>query len=191
MNGSLGVASLVLFFLPAPVAAQAANAKGGSPVEVASSGGAAEPVQSFHDLALRIRPGHQVRIEDQAGASMTGRLTRLTPNEITIENEDGERLFASQDVRTVSRRHGSARWGALIGAGALATLGAISECRGGEDKYCGEGVGMGLIFGAGLGACAGALILRTTTVYGAGEKQAFLSPVLSRHAVGVHAGLSW
>ncbi len=172
------VASLAILLLPAPGVAQSMDEK-------------AQPLESFQDLALRVQLGNQVRIEDNSGVRITGRLTRLSPDEIAIEAESGERLFASRDVRVVSRRQGSILRGALIGAGALAALGAISECRGGKNHYCGEGLGMGLIFGAGLGGCTGSFFPRTTTVYRARERQAFLSPVLSRQGVGVRVGLSW
>ncbi len=178
MRECFHIAALVVLLLPAPSVAQATDES-------------ARPLESFHDLALRVQLGHQVRIEDNSGVRITGRLTRLSPDEIAIEAEGGERLVASRDVRVVSRRQGSILRGALIGAGSLAALGAISECRGGKNHYCGEGLGMGLIFGAGLGGCAGSFFPRLTTVYRAPKRQASLSPVLSRHAVGVRVGLSW
>ena len=51
------------------------------------SPGLAQPLRSFQDLALRVNLGDRLRIEDQSGARTTGRLTRLTRDEITITDE--------------------------------------------------------------------------------------------------------
>jgi hypothetical protein len=159
-------------------------------VLLAPSPGSAQQLQAFQDLAPRIKLNDRLQIEDQSGARITGRLARLTSDEIAIQTNVGEQRFTSADVRSVAVRHGSGRWGALIGAGVGAVVGAALECGGGEHEYCSEGVVMLGIFGTGVGAAVGAFIPRTTTVYRT-RKQAFASPVFSRRAIGVVASLRW
>ena len=191
MNKSSHVAFLALLILGGPNAAQARDEIRGSGILAALNQESAQAPMSFQDLATSIKPGDQVRIEDHAGARITGRLTRLTPDEIRIEAGGSEQVMASRDVRVVSRLQGSVRRGMLIGMGVMVPLLAFSECRGGKNHYCGEGLEWGVVLGAGLGACAGGLLPRTTTVYRAGKGEARLAPVLSRHAVGIRAQLSW
>jgi hypothetical protein len=103
------------------------------------SHGLAQPLQSFQDLARRIKVNDRLQIEDQSGARITGRLARLTRDEVAIQTNGGEQRFTSADVRSVAVRRGSGRWGALIGAGVGAVVGAALECGGGEHDECGGG----------------------------------------------------
>ena len=97
-------------------------------VWLAPSVGAAQVLQSTQDLALRINLEDQLRIEDGSGVRTTGRLTRLTPDAITIQTEAGEKRFESDTVREVAVRGHAMRKGALIGAGVFAVLGVIANC---------------------------------------------------------------
>ena len=88
--------------------------------------GLAQVLQSFEDLALRVNLDDQLQVEDQLGVKATGRLTRLTRDEIAIQTEAGEKRFASDTVRAVAVRGHALRKGALIGAGVFAVLGAVA-----------------------------------------------------------------
>ena len=71
-------------------------------VLLAPSLGIAQPLQSFQDLALRVNLDDRLRIEDQSGMRTTGRLTRLTPEEVTIQTDAGEKRFTSATVREIA-----------------------------------------------------------------------------------------
>ena len=95
-------------------------------VLLAPSPGSAQPLQSFQDLALRINLDDRLRIEDPSGARVTGRLTRLTLDEITIATDVGEKRFTSATTREVAVRRNWHRKGVLIGAGIGTVLGALA-----------------------------------------------------------------
>lgn len=190
-SARVSLAFLTLFLVGSTNAAYATDEISGNRLPTGLTQESAEPQPSFTDLALAIKPGDWIRIEDQAGVRTTGRLTRLTPDEIRIEAAGSEKVLPRRDVRVVSRLQGSSRRGMLIGMGVMVPLLALSECRGGKNHYCGEGLEAGLVLGVGLGACAGALLPRSTTLYRAGKSEVRISPVLSRQAVGIGAHLSW
>ena len=150
--------------------------------------GSAQPPGPFDDLALRVNLDDRLRIEDASGARISGRLTRLTGDELTIQTEAGDKHFTSADVREVAVRGHSLGAGALIGAGAFAVLLAASPaCR--SDPDC---IPIAAApFGAGVGLAAGALIPRMTTVLRVRKTQASLTPEFSRGTIGVRASLRW
>ena len=71
---------------------------------LAPSQGSAQALQSFEDLALRVNLDDQLRVEDQLEVKATGRLIRLTRDEIAIQTNAGEKRFASDTVRAVAVR---------------------------------------------------------------------------------------
>ncbi len=158
---------------------------------LASSPGLAQSGQpSFEDLVRRVKLGSKVRIEDRSGARITGRLTRLTPDEVTIEtNGDEKHSFRQETVRQVATIRQFRRRGALIGAGVGLAMGALSDCRGGENQHC--DVDLPILLGAGVGAIAGAIVHSTRVVYTAEETRAWVAPLVSGRRVGVSAGLRW
>ena len=159
-----------------------------SPIDMAPSRGSARPPGPFDDLALRVNLDDRLRVEDVSGARTTGRLTRLTGDEMTIETDAGERRFTSAVVREVAVRGYSLGWGALIGAVVYPVLLAASPaCQ--SDPDCIPI--LAAPFGAGVGLAVGALIPRMTTVFRAQEKHASFSPAFSRGAIGVRASLRW
>ena len=91
---------------------------------LAPSQSSAQTLQSFEDLALRVNLDDRLRVEDQSGVRTTGRLTQLTRETIVIQTEAGEKRFTRDTVRAVAVRGHALRKGALIGAGALAAVGA-------------------------------------------------------------------
>jgi hypothetical protein len=159
-----------------------------SPIDMASAGRVAQPPGLFDELALRVNLDDRIRVEDRSGARTTGRLTRLTGDEMTVETNAGEKRFTRDDVRAVAVRSYPLGMGALIGAGVFAAaLAASPSCR--SDPDC---IPIAAApFGAGVGLAVGALIPRMTTVFRAQEKPVSFSPELSRGAVGVRASLRW
>ena len=159
---------------------------------LAPSQGSAQALQSFEDLALRVNLDDQLRVEDQSGVRTTGRLTRLTADEITIHTDAGDKHFTRETVRQIAVRRQPLRMAVLIGAGAGAATGAIAACTGPEREECADGPIIAGAVGAGLGLAVGALIHKTTIVYPAVEKKrTSILPAISREAVGVLVRLSW
>jgi hypothetical protein len=144
----------------------------------------------LEDLALRVNLDDQLLVEDQSGRT-TGRLTRLTADEITIQTDAGEKHFTRETVRRVAVRHQPLRMATLIGAGTGAALGALAACTGPERSECADGPILLGGLGAGVGVAVGALIHRTTIVYPEPEKRTFVVPAISRDAVGVRVSLHW
>jgi hypothetical protein len=144
--------------------------------------------QSFEELALRVNLDDHLQIEDRSGAKATGRLSRLTRDELAIQTDAGEKRFTSGTVREVAMRGHALRKGALIGTGVFAVLGALAVCshEGGGDCIIVGALGAAPI-GAGVGLSMGALISRMRTIYRAPESRAFVTE--SRVASGVHASL--
>jgi len=145
----------------------------------------------LEDLALRVNLDDQLRVEDQSGVRTTGRLTRLTADEITVLTDAGEKHFVREAVRQVAVRHRPLRRAVLIGAGVGAAIGAVAGCAGPEREECADAPIMAGAAGGGLGLAVGALIHRTTIVYPEPEKRILAWPAVSRGAVGVRASLRW
>jgi len=143
----------------------------------------------LEDLALRVNLNDQLRVDDRSGVGTTGRLTRLTADEITLQTAAGEKHFTRETVRQVAVRRQPLRMAVLIGAGVGAATGAVAACTGPEREECADAPIMAGAFGAGLGLVVGALIHRTTIVYPEAEKRTLILPVISRDAVGVRVSL--
>lgn len=132
--------------------------------------GAAQTLQSFEVLALRVNLDDQVRIEDQSGVKASGRVTRLTRDQITIQTTTGEKRFTSDTVRAVAVRDHALRRGALIGAGAFAVLNAVVAAKHGNAGGAAGALGAA-VAGAGVGAAMGAFIPQMRTAYRASESR--------------------
>lgn len=160
-----------------------------SPIDVMPSRRSGQPPGAFDDLALRVNLDDRIRVEDMSGARTSGRLTRLTGDEMTIETDAGPKHFTSGIVREVAvRGHWLGKGAALIGAGVyVAAVAAAPSCRSNPDCIPIAAAP----FGAGLGLAAGALIPRMTTVFRAQETHASISPQFARGAFGVRASLRW
>jgi hypothetical protein len=152
-----------------------------------------DPVQTsfLEDLALRVNLGDQLRIEDRSGIATTGRLTRLTADELTVQNDAGEKHFTRETIRQVAVRQRPLRTAVLIGAGAGSVAGAIAACTGPNREECLDASIMSAALGAGLGLGVGALAHKTTTVYPEVEKRTSILPVILRDTVGVRVERSW
>ena len=167
---------------------RAPESRGSVPGSRAASGVQASLLD---DLALRVNLDDQLWVEDQLGVRTTGRLTRLTPDEITVHADAGEKHFARETLRQVAVRRRPLRMAVLIGAGAGAATGVVAACMGPEREECADAPIMAGAFGAGLGLAVGALMHKTTIVYPEPEKQTFVLPAISRDAVGVRVSRRW
>ncbi|HEY5544452.1 MAG TPA: hypothetical protein VIK50_00205, partial [Gemmatimonadaceae bacterium] len=145
----------------------------------------------LEDLALRVNVGDQLRVDDRSGAGTTGRLTRLTADEITLQTPAGEKHFTREAVRQIAVRRQPIRMAVLIGAGAGAAIGAVAGCAGPDREECADAPIIGGAFGAGLGLAVGALIHKTTIVYPEPEQRTLIVPAISRGAVGVRVNRRW
>jgi hypothetical protein len=153
----------------------------------------ASPVQTsfLEDLALRVNLGDQVRIEDRSGIATTGRLTRLTAEEVTVQNDDGEQHFMRETIRQVALRQRPLRTAVLIGAGAGSVVGAVAACTGPDREECIDAPIMSAALGAGLGLAVGSLLHTTTTAYPDVEKRTSIVPVVLHDSVGVRIDRFW
>lgn len=156
-------------------------------VLLAPGPGLAQPLESF--LALPIKSGDRLRVEDLSGAAFNGRLTRLAEGEIAIETKAGEKRFTSGGVREVAVRKQRRLLGTLVGAAVGAALGALDDCRGGENDTC--DLDLPILLGAGVGFGVGAAVHKTTVVYPERGTHAFVAPTIARGAFGLRAGLRW
>lgn len=154
---------------------------------------AASGVQAhlLEGLALRVNLDDPLLVEDASGVGTTGRLTRLTEDEITLQTAAGEKHFTRETVRRVAVRHRPLRMTVLIGAGAGAAIGAVAACTGRDREECADAPIMAGALGAGLGLAVGALIHKTTIVYPEAEKRTLIVPAISRGAVGVRVSRQW
>ncbi len=143
------------------------------------------------DLALRVNLDDPLRVEDQSGLRTTGRLTRLTADEITIQTDAGDKHFTRETVRQVAVRRQPLRIATLIGAGAGAALGALVACTGSDRSECADGPILLGGMGASVGVAVGALIHRTTIVYPEPGKRTVVSPAISRDTAGVRVSVRW
>jgi hypothetical protein len=136
----------------------------------APSHASAQVVQAFEDLALRVNVDDHLRVQDESGRQAAGRLTRLTPDEIVILTDAGERRFTHGTVREVAVRGYGLRRGAFIGAAVFAVLGVAAMCAHGEE-HCAIIGPLAAAPGAGVGLAIGALVPRMKPVYrGPGDR---------------------
>lgn len=142
-------------------------------------------------LGLRVNLDDQLRVEDQSGASTTGRLTQIVADEVTIRTATGEKRFTRENVRQIALRRQPLRRGVLIGAGVGVVAGAVAACTGGDREECADAPILAGAVGAGVGLGVAALMHTTTVVYPAREKRMSLFPVVSRGALGVRASWRW
>jgi hypothetical protein len=119
----------------------------------------------LEDLALRVNLNDRLLVEDASGGRTTGRLTRLTADEIALQTAAGEKHFTRETVRQVAVRYQRLRMAVLIGAGAGAVTGAVAACTGPKREECADAPIIAGAFGAGLGLAVGALMHKTTVVY--------------------------
>ncbi len=162
-----------------------------SPAPAPRAGGGGVQASLLEDLGLRVNLDDQLRIEDQSGGRTSGRLTRLTADDITILTSGGEKHFTRDTVRQVAVRHHPLRPAVLIGAGVGAVAGAIAGCTGEDREECADAPIMVGALGAGVGLAVGALTHKTRVVYPEAQTRTAVWPMISRDAVGVRVSRSW
>lgn|GEM_PF-3444611 len=143
------------------------------------------------DLALRINLDDKIQVESASGDRTSGRVTRLTADEITVHTDAGEKQFARETVRQITVRRRSIRRTVLVGAGAGALVGAVAACTSPNREECIDATIMSGALGAGLGFIAGALMHTTTIVYPEADRHTSVSPVISRDLIAIRIGRQW
>lgn len=130
----------------------------------------AQQVESFRQLPLSINRDDRVRVVDQSGAEVTGRVIGFGRDGLMVRTKADDRRFTSEAVRRLDVGATSkARW-TLIGAGAFALVGAAA---------CGEAacaVFLGSLLGAPLGALVSPSVPSMQVVYRAPSGQAAPRP---------------
>jgi hypothetical protein len=164
------------------------------------------------DIRARVKERQKVSITDDQGREVTGRITTIAADALTITPDRAPRVVVpyGQIVR-IDRPHDTLDNGALIGlafGAALAFVAMADEAHRSctpdmgpwGDDDCSDPTGAGYIGGAlfagGLGLAVGvgvdALIRRDRGIYRRGEKaQVGLSAVLARGKRGAVLSMSW
>ena len=145
----------------------------------------------LEDLGLRVNLGDQLLVDDRSGARTSGRLTRFTADEMTLQTASGEKRFGRENLRQVAVRHRPLRMAVLIGAAAGATAGAIAACTGQDREECPDAWLIIGGLGAGAGLAVGALMHGTTVVYPDATRRGLIVPFVSRNAIGVRIIRRW
>lgn len=162
----------------------------------AACGGKA-PVNTFPELATRVRPGHTVYVIDTGGRETRGKVVGIAPGELTVRHDGSVQRFTADEVRQV-QRYGDPLWnGAIIGLVA-ATPGTLLAdpryvpCEGDPRRTCSDAEVGWRAFSIGLGGLAGmgidALIRHRRQVYvapGAANRVVRVTPIVTVNAAGV------
>jgi len=153
---------------------------------------AQEPVRSFDQLNTRLKVGDTVWVTDAQGREVKGQIRDFSETSLTLDSGGPARLQADA-VRLITQREGKPIVrGMLIGLGVGAASFAVVAAMDCDD--CGEAVSGGLMFGALIGAGAGAAIgaMRSgkeVVVYRApgpsGSARLSLAPVITPRTKGV------
>lgn len=153
---------------------------------------AAQPVTRLADVALEVDAGDRVAVVDTSGITVWGRLTRVTPEQLVIEEPSGQaRTFAAADLRRIERRGDSLgngmRLGVMIG-GVLG--GAFGSAFSGEFRTGDlmQGVAIFGAVGVGLGLAFDAAHVGRTTVFAAPDVAAAQR---RQRGGGVAVGATW
>jgi hypothetical protein len=121
-----------------------------STIELLSRPDAAAVVaETFNDLRFMVSPGESVKMSLANGERVSGSITSLSPELLSMRIKRTTRLFRPEDIASVrQRRADPVKDGAIIGFGVGAGLLVAAEC-----GRC--HIGMTLVYG-GIGAAIGA-----------------------------------
>jgi hypothetical protein len=154
----------------------------------------AQPVATFADLPVRLNIGDKVSVEDRSGAVTSGRLDRLTPEELAVTAGAGTaRVFPAASVRRVQRRGDSLGNGMRVGAIVGGVLGgALGGWFSGEFRASDfmQGAAIFGAVGLGLGLALDAAHVGHTTVFTAPTTSAGSGPH-GGGRIALHATLCW
>jgi hypothetical protein len=154
--------------------------------------GLAQPAPPDVDLSNVLNVGDAVRVEDAAGQTWKGTVTRLAATELEMAVDGTRTMVRTADLREVAVAGDSLVNGTLIGFGAGGALGLAMGSFSGE--YRAEDAVAGLLIfggvGAGLGLGVDALIRGERVVYRRAPT-AQLLPFLTRGGYALAARIRW
>lgn len=152
----------------------------------------AQPGPASVDLGDVLNVGDAVRVEDGAGRTWRGLVTRLGAAEFEIAAEGHRTLFRSADVREVAVSGDSLVNGTLIGFGIGGALGLLMGGFSGEYRAEDAMVGFLIVggIGAGLGVGVDAMIRGDRVVYRRAPTTSVI-PYPTRGGFGLAARLQW
>jgi len=122
----------------------------------------AQTVETFRQLPLLINRDDVVRVLDQAGTKVTGRVASFARDGLTLRTDAGDRRISADAVRRLDLSSSSKARGALIGAGTMLVVGLVG-CP--KDSATGCPVFASLLWGAPLGSLIGAWVPSMHTVF--------------------------
>ena len=156
---------------------------------------AQQPAQSLEQLKLLVAPGDDLTVVHPAGAITRGKLSAITPEEITLDVGGRIQRWPAADIGAVRLRvKDSILNGILIGAAIGAALGSLNyldnDCRG--DAACAAGLALGAAVCAGAGGLIDSLIRPSRTIYERAPNRAawLVAPTFAGHGWRVAAQLS-
>jgi hypothetical protein len=154
-----------------------------------------EVARTFAALQGRVLIGETVTVTDQAGQVAKGKLTSISPTELTLNTNTGLRTFVGNDLVKVQARRSGPLWnGALIGAAVGATPFIIAASQD-ECDGCGPWAAIYTAIGAGVGVGIDALVKGNITVMKlepqGGKATVSLAPLIARDRKGVLCSLSF
>ena len=180
----LGVLVLALALLPRPARAQATPHAG-------------LPATTFSDIASsgHVKAGASLVVTDSSGQRISGKLTTVSGDTLSIRTDGRTRTFTNQDVREVQHRLNDSKIeGAMIGLAAGWVAPAVvctSRSVSSESLGC---VLDTLLFGGLPGLVIGAAIdaahTKTVTVFRASARPRIaVAPIVTARGVGIRASV--
>lgn len=166
---------------------------------------AQEPVTSFDQLGMRLKPGDRIWVTDAKGREVDGRIQRVWADALTVDTETST-TFPARDVNLIREARPDSLWnGTLIGFG----VGAAPWCIAAAASHeAGTSVGVECLEGTVVFGSIGALIGlaidaghgKKLTVYrapstsepgGPGHARLSIAPVITPRRKGVAVSISF
>ena len=158
----------------------------------------AQLAADFSALAGKVRLDNKVRVRNQEGLTIAGRLTSLDAASLTVTTSHGPVTMPAAQVREVAVKRSMAGWGAIAAFGIGFGFGAASATGFSGETNAGDFLAGGLMIGATfapVGALIGWAIPHHRTVFRAapatGKATLHVVPVVSRGVAGVAGRLAW
>lgn len=161
---------------------------------------AQESVLSFDELEKEISIGESVRIIDQGGNIVKGKVEDISPDSLTLKGSKAS--LSANSIRVLQKRRKDHWWNGLLiggGAGALGGL-LLSKTQCSNDSEC-SAIATAVFVPAGvaIGMATGVLIDRAVTKYDTvftgntetRERRFQISPVISREQKGIGLSLAF
>jgi hypothetical protein len=168
---------------------------------------AQEPVTSFEQLRMRLKPGDRVWVTDAKGREVEGRIQRVWADALTVDT-DPSTTFPARDVSLIREARPDSLWnGTLIGlgvGGGLASAWCLAAAAADSPSVsagveCAEGFivfgGLGTLLGLVIDAAApgkGLVVYRAPGASGApGHARLSIAPVITPRTKGVALSFSF